>query len=281
MTGTVFSIEEFTVYDGPGIRTTVFLKGCPLRCCWCHNPEGQEPHPQVVRNPNGCIGCGRCEASAVTEDGGIRYTEESIRACPRGLLRVSGEVWEAPALCAHLLKNKALYADGGGVTFSGGEPLARAPFLLECLERLQGQVHTAVQTCGYAHHDTFRQVLERCDYMLYDLKLADPALHKQYTGVSNAPILHNLDTLARSGKPFVIRIPLIPGVTDTEENLAGLAALLQSYGIAYAELMPYNPLAGSKYPLVGRAYAPGFDETRPVETHPEVFAAHGITTVTL
>lgn len=281
MNGIVFSVEEFSVYDGPGIRTTVFLKGCPLRCVWCHSPEGQLPQPQIVRSPNGCLHCGACEATAVRkEDGSVVFTPQSITACPRGLLRVCGEEMTPQALCARVGKNAELLSDGG-VTFSGGEPLAQSDFLFSCLRLLRGTLHTAVQTCGFAPEPVFRQALALADLFLFDLKLIDEGQHRRYTGVSNAQILRNFSLLAHSGKPLLVRVPLIPGVTDTPQNLDAIAALLQTHGITYAELLPYNRMAGGKYAMVQRTYAPPFDEDIPVQPHPEIFAAYGVQTLVL
>ncbi|MBQ7321440.1 MAG: glycyl-radical enzyme activating protein [Clostridia bacterium] len=278
MTGTVFSIEEFATFDGPGIRMTVFLKGCPLRCTWCHNPEGQRAAVEYRRSPNGCTDCGACLAQGeVMPDGTKRLTEASMRACPRGLVRRCGDVYTSEALCAKILANARLLSmNGGGVTFSGGEPTAQAAFLRECLSLLGGHIHRAVQSCGYTDAATFSAILADCDYMLYDLKLIDPALHCRYCGVDNAPILRNYRSLAASGLPFVTRIPLIPGVTDTAENLEAIAALMQSCGVDYAELLPYNRMAGSKYASVLREYDPQFDTERAVASREDVFARHGI-----
>ena len=264
MEGTIFSIEEFSVYDGPGIRSTVFLKGCPLRCSWCHNPEGQDAAPKIVKSPNGCLQCGRC---------GEIYTEESIINCPRNLLRWCGTAYTPEALCAKMLKNKKLL---DGVTFSGGEPLQQSAFLMECLKLLKGQLHRAVQTSGYAGESVFSQMLTETDYVLFDLKLMDPEHHKYHTGTDNAPILKNFDLLAKSGVAFVPRTPLIPGVTDTEENLTAIAKLLNSYDLNYMELLPYNPMAGSKYALAGKAFCPTYDPQKPCTPREELFDRYGV-----
>ena len=278
MMGTVFSIEEFSVYDGPGIRTTVFLKGCPLRCSWCHNPEGQRRAPEIVKSPSGCIGCGNCERSRREIDGKLSYTEESIKKCPRGLLRICGEEYSADTLCNKLLKNAVILNRGGGVTFSGGEPLTQSNFVLECIDLLRGKLHTAIQTCGYASEEIFKRALDAADYFLYDLKLIDEGEHIRYTGVSNEKILENFKTLAQSGKSFVVRVPLIPGVTDTEHNIEAIAKLISEHGVKYAELLPYNKMAGGKYKMVSREYTPDFDENREVTPHPEIFAKYNIQT---
>lgn len=275
--GLVFSIEEFSVFDGPGIRTSVFLMGCPLRCEWCHNPEGQGFSNFIVRSPNGCIGCGECVKHSILRDGSRVFSEDSIKKCPNNLLRYCAREYSAINLCEQLSKNLAiLNASGGGITFSGGEPSSSPEFLLECLTLLEGKTHRAVQTCGYCSREIFDRILENCDYMLFDIKLVDNAMHKKYTGSTNEGILRNLETLASSKKDFVIRTPLIPTVTDTEENIRAIAELLSKNGIRYIELLPYNQMAGAKYKLIGREYAPSFDSDAPVKVRTDVFAEYGI-----
>ncbi len=278
MIGTVFSTEEFSVYDGPGIRTTVFLKGCPLRCSWCHNPEGQKKAPEIVRSPNGCLLCGECEKHAQIIDGRVRYTKESIEKCPRNLLRICGEEYESDELCRKLLKNERILKNGGGITFSGGEPFLQADFLFECLSYLKGKLHTAIQTSGYCSYENFEKAITLADYFLFDLKLFDENEHIKYTGVSNRGILKNFSLLAKSGKNFTVRIPLIPGVTDTKENISGIAELLCSHGVRYAELLPYNKMAGGKYAMTGRKYSPDFDESIEVSPRTDIFSKSGVET---
>ena len=278
MTGNIFSVEEFATFDGPGIRMTVFLKGCPLRCSWCHNPESQRHEVEYARSPNGCLGCGKClERAARDAEGALHLTAASMEACPRALVRRCGEDYEVEALCERIMANAAiLNATGGGVTFSGGEPFAQSEFLLACLSALKGRVHTAIQTCGYTDARRFQKGLDLCDYVLYDLKLMDEAEHLRFCGADNGRILENYRTLAASGVPFVTRIPLIPGVTDTAENLSAIAAFVKEQGVDYVELLPYNRMAGSKYTGLLRPFAPGFDEDRPVELHTEIFEKYGI-----
>ena len=276
MYGTVFSIEEFSVFDGPGIRTSVFLKGCPLRCMWCHNPEGQKHDAEIARSLNGCIGCGECQKHAQNIDGRFVFTAESIKSCPNGLLRVCGDKMSADALCEVLLKNENILKNGGGVTFSGGEPLLQNEFLFECLKTLRGRLHTAIQTSGYAPAEVFDMALSLADYFLFDIKLVDPVMHKRYTGVTNEIILHNLTMLSKSGKDFVIRTPLIPSVTDTAENIEAIASLLSKNGIKYIELLPYNKMAGGKYAMIGRCYKVDFDESEEPQPHREIFEKYGI-----
>ncbi|MBQ8345065.1 MAG: glycyl-radical enzyme activating protein, partial [Clostridia bacterium] len=182
-TGRIFSIEEFSTFDGPGIRMTVFLKGCPLRCPWCHNPEGQRFEVEYMRNVNGCTGCGACERVGERTGDVLRLTERSAAACPRNLVRRSGEDISVDALAEKILKNaEILRATGGGVTFSGGEPLCQTDFVMACAQRLDG-LSVALQTTGYAPSATFERALSVCDYVLYDLKLMDPAAHKAVCGV--------------------------------------------------------------------------------------------------
>lgn len=276
MTGCVFSIEEFSVFDGPGIRTTVFMKGCPLSCSWCHNPEGQSESIEIVRSPNGCIGCGECIRFSEESDGKYIFSEQSIQSCPRSLLRYSGEIISSDCLVQKLLKNERILKNGGGVTFSGGEPLYQGDFVVECIEKLKGRLHTAIQTSGFCREDIFDKALDAADYFLYDLKLADDVLHRRYTGVSNSVILKNFEKLAARGKDFTVRIPLIPGVTDTVENITGMAGIMKKNGVKYAELLPYNKMAGGKYKMLQREYRPDFDETKEVEIHGEILEKSGI-----
>ena len=276
----IFSVEEFSVFDGPGIRTTVFLKGCPLRCEWCHNPEGQSFSNSILRSTNGCLSCGECLRRGSTANGSVTFTESSIANCPQNLLRYAAKQYTSEELCQHLSKNFAiLNAAGGGLTFSGGEPLASHAFLLECLELVRGRVHRAVQTCGFATPDVFGKVLDACDYMLFDIKLVSDEQHLKYTGASNVSILKNFATLAASGKDFIVRTPLVPGVTDTEENIRGISELLARNKVSYIELLPYNKLAGAKYPLVGKEYHPSFDGSIEPSMRLEIFAEYGIKAV--
>lgn len=276
--GCVFSIEEFATFDGPGIRTTVFLKGCPLRCMWCHNPEGQRSERQLVRSPNGCLGCEQCLDTGERLTGQRQLVPASIDVCPRNLIRFSGVVYTPQTLAAKLSKNlRLLNPSGGGITFSGGEPLAQPRFVIETMRLLYGKTSLALQTCGYTSVEVFTEALTLADYVLYDLKLLDTDRHRHYTGVGNETILDNYRRLVRSGVSFVTRVPLIPTVTDTVENLTAIAAFLKENGVTSVELLPYNAMAGSKYPLAGMTWAPDYDESVPSQPHIEIFEAHGIT----
>ncbi len=245
LSGIVFDLKEFAVHDGPGIRTAVFLKGCPLRCSWCHNPEGLSPQPQMLRGAAG--------------------------------ERQAGRVFTSGALAARLNSQAELLRDGeGGVTFSGGEPLMQAAFVAEVMDQLD-HLHVLIETSGYADEAGFRRVAGKANLVYFDLKLVDPAQHQRHTGVDNERILGNLRVLGNMGVPFVVRIPLIPGVTDTEANLSGLARLIAGMpGLLHVDLLPYNQAAGAKYAACGLVFQPAFDEGRSVNPHLDCFKSIGV-----
>ncbi len=273
----VFSIEEFSVYDGPGIRTTVFLKGCPMRCNWCHNPEGLSPKIQVVKSPNGCLHCGACIRVCEHKEGCVACGK-CISVCPRGLIRYSGTVYTSKQLFEKLEKNSDyLKQAGGGVTFSGGECMLYADFLCEIIPMLKEiGVHTAIQTSGYASEEDFLKVVSVVDYVMFDLKVMDKDSAVKYTGKSNERILENFELLKASGVPFMVRTPLIPGVTDTEENLTAIAEKVKDSGALGIELLPYNKMAGSKYAMAGMEYRPKFDERQEVNADVDLFLRYKI-----
>lgn len=275
-TGIVFDVKEFSVYDGPGMRQTVFLKGCPLRCSWCHNPEGLSAAPQLMVSLSSCTHCGKCRAVCPHREG-CTACGACVAVCPQNVRRIAGTEMTSEALAALVMKDAPYYARyGGGVTFSGGEPLLQARFLRETLERLRG-IHRCIETSGYAEAERFGMVLDQLDYVIMDLKLMDDELHRRYTGVSNARILQNARTLMQSGKPCRFRVPLIPGVNDTRENMTATARFIREVNPRIpVELMPYHVTAGAKYAMVGRAYSPAFDVSRPVRVHLEIFKSHGL-----
>ena len=264
---TIFDIKRFAVGDGPGIRTTVFFKGCPLRCRWCHNPEGLEAAPQLMHEAARCTGCGLCRVPCRHAD--CAPWGRCLHVCPQNALKVAGRTVTAAELSAELAgEAEFLRSAGGGVTFSGGEPLMQGEFLLALIPRLGG-LHTCIETSGFAPEGLFAAVVERLDYVLFDLKLADTEEHTRWTGVPNALIHANLAQLRASGKPFTLRVPLIPGITDTDENLRGLAVLA---GEDRVELLPYNALAGAKYRQAGMEYPFGELPATPRTDAAEFFA---------
>ena len=247
--GVIFDIKEFSLNDGPGIRTTVFFKGCPLRCIWCHNPEGLSPKRELFITYNGCTNCGLCKKPCTHED--CQGLGRCVHICPKGLVKAVGRSVTAEELAADIKREEDLFTStGGGVTLSGGEVLLQPDFAEELIRALK-PLHVLVETCGHAKHEDFVRVISLCDTVYFDVKLADRELHKKYTGVYNDQILENLEWLKKSGKDFKIRTPLIPGITDTDENLAGIAAIA---GGAPVELLPYNRLAGAKYSGVGKKF---------------------------
>jgi pyruvate formate lyase activating enzyme len=244
-TGIVFDIKEFTVHDGPGVRTTVFLKGCPLTCMWCHNPEGQSIQPQVIRSTSGERMAGR-EYSALELAGLLNQQATILRTNERG------------------------------ITFSGGEPLFQAEFVAEVIDALD-DLHVVLDTSGQATQQDFLLLLKRSDLVFYDLKLIDRELHLRYTGYDNDLILGNLQLLSESGKPFIIRVPLVPGVTDTDDNLTGIVRTVEKLpGLVEVNLLPYNLAAGSKYRSARMEFNPDYDEKRPVNINTKIFEQAGI-----
>ncbi|MBQ2923805.1 MAG: glycyl-radical enzyme activating protein [Tyzzerella sp.] len=257
MNGIIFDIKEFTVHDGPGSRITVFLKGCPLKCKWCHNPEGLKVAKQLMYKSNFCTHCGACRKPCEHEE--CQPFGRCIHVCPNGALSIVGEEVSAKALAVRLQKHAdILRLMGGGITISGGEPMLQPDFVCELAENLEN-IHKAIQTSGYADLETYKKVVGRMDYVLQDIKLADEKEHIKYTGVSNEKILRNIEWLKTSGKPFVFRVPLIPGITDTEANLTAISEMV---GDCRTELMPYNPLAGAKYAMVDMEYTLSDKENR-------------------
>jgi pyruvate formate lyase activating enzyme len=245
LTGVVFDIREFAVHDGPGIRTTVFMKGCPLRCSWCHNPEGISPEPQTVVGAAGSRLVGR------------RYSSAELATILNGQAAI-------------------LRSNEGGVTFSGGEPLLQAAFVAEVVDQLD-DTHVLLDTSGYGSDESFRLLIERVDLVFFDLKVMDPAEHRRHTGQDNGPILRNLKTLAAAGVPYVVRVPLVPGVTDSDKNLTAIAEAVQgSAGLVRVELLPYNRAAGGKYRPSGMTFCPTYNESLDVRVDLTPFTARQI-----
>lgn len=244
MNGTVFDIQELTVHDGPGTRITIFLKGCPLRCLWCHNPEGQNIQQELMFNKNKCVNCHKCEV-----DG----KKTNYHLCPNNALIVKGYQMSVDDILNLALKNKeTLELLEGGITFSGGEPLFQSAFLLQCLKKLkENNIHTAIETSGFCDEKTFKQLLLYCDYIIMDIKLFDDEKHLFYTGKSNKIILENAKQLMKSDVEHVFRTPLIKGITDTKENLKAIETFINGH---HWEKIPSNPLAAVKYQQLSRTF---------------------------
>lgn len=268
--GLVFSIGRFATDDGPGIRTTVFMKGCPLKCIWCHSPQSQGAVvSQLGFYSNRCIDCGACtkmcpqKALIVSPQATHIHWEKCdncgkcVEVCPSKALEMVGE-WLTVEQVMDILKKDWLYYknSGGGVTFSGGEPTAQPRFLATCLKRCKEVgIHTAVDTCGFAKWSVFEEILPYVDLFLYDLKHMDSKKHKLFTGVGNELILKNAKRISKRGKPLWIRIPLIPGYTDSEENLSQSAEFIRELKfVQKLSLLPYNVASGANYSFIGRSY---------------------------
>jgi pyruvate formate lyase activating enzyme len=256
----VFDIMRFSIRDGPGIRTTVFFKGCPLDCWWCHNPESRAPELETIRRDARCIRCGACREAcptgAASGKGVCTLCGACVAACPTGAREIVGRAMTVAEILAEVLKDRAFFEEsGGGVTFSGGEPLADPPFLATALDACRAEgLHTAVDTCGHAPTPVVRGIGGRTDLFLYDLKLMDDARHREYTGVSNALVLRNLAALAEDSRNVAIRFPVIPGVNDDEENVMATGRFLADLGFAKIHLLPYHGTASEKYRQLGKPY---------------------------
>lgn len=255
----IFDVKHYAVHDGPGIRTTFFLMGCPLRCLWCQNPESQKDETVITFTPMKCIGCGKCAEVCGKLDQNLQLLRENCQLCGscvsvcHAKARAFGsKSWTPQQVVDHVLPEKLFFdASGGGVTFSGGECLSHKAFLTEVLRLLKEQnIHTTVDTCGAVPAEHILSVLPYTDLFLYDLKQMDPVRHKAYTGADNRQILSNLELLCDRGANVIIRIPLIPGYTDRDEDMHTIGAYLHNtlkHRILRCELLPYNKLAGSKY----------------------------------
>lgn len=267
--GIVFDIQRFSIQDGPGIRTTVFLKGCPLRCLWCSNPESQKFPPELFFSESLCVRCHRCVevcptgATELNSDGTIQINYElckacgeCVKVCPSGARTTSGKLMSIEEVLDMVKKDSLFYRNsGGGVTASGGEPLYQPDFLIGLFKECQeAGIQTALDTSGYACWETIEKILGYVDLVLFDIKHMDSEKHKEYTGVDNKLILRNAEKLAQERKPLIIRVPLIPGYNDSEENIMALARFMRERELVRIDLLCYHQFGRKKYEMLGREY---------------------------
>ena len=282
MNGTIFDIKRFAIHDGPGIRTTIFFKGCPLHCSWCHNPEGIESRFELMPNSSRCAAdcteCLKVGPDILAKKDGRIVLKRAVRgdalcsrcadACVYDALRLVGKRVTVEDITAEVEKDRIFYEQSkGGVTFSGGEPLLQPVFLSELIDELKTRgFHLTLDTSGFAAWEVLERIAGKCDLILYDLKTMDDAVHRKYTGVSNRLILDNLRRLSTIGKPIWVRIPFVPGVNDDEENMRRTADFLRPLpNIKRISVLPYHKGGCEKYTNLGkgagfRAFEPPSEE---------------------
>lgn len=250
--GMIFDIEHGSFVDGPGLRTTVFFKGCNLRCAWCHNPESQSAKPQKLYYAGRCLHCRRCREVCPSPDSCI-FCGRCARVCPRGAVQLRGEKRTADEIMTEILLDRDFYGESGGVTFSGGECMLQPEFLAELLSQCrQSGIHTAVDTAGDVPFSAFERILPLADLFLYDIKCIDPEKHRKRVGAGNERILQNLGRLLQMGKPVWIRVPVIPGVNDSVDEMRQIRDFLNKHDWPERiELLPYHRLGENKYPALG------------------------------
>ncbi|KJS00742.1 MAG: hydroxybenzylsuccinate synthase activating enzyme HbsD [Peptococcaceae bacterium BRH_c4a] len=322
ITGVVTNIQYFTMFDGPGIRTTVFLKGCRLNCRWCHNPEGVRHYPEVFHLWSNCNDCGQCDnicptgALQVVErlghEGGvvtggnapgsipienrdkmvrkIRIDKglclgcrQCVEACPQAAFVISGEIMTVDEVIEKVAEERLMYenSDGGGLTLSGGEPTAQPEFCLALLKAAKEKgINTALDTCGYVRWDILNEMLDYTDVVLFDIKNMAPKAHREFTGVSNDLIQENARRIiARGGVEMRVRIPVIPGINDSAENMEKAAEFICALGLKAVDILPFHPWAGQSYRLLGLDYPFTVGEWYPGEKQErieEIFRANGL-----
>ena len=270
VTGTVFDIQKCSIHDGPGIRTTVFLKGCPLRCLWCHNPESNSAFPELMFHSSLCTGCGRCipvcgkqcitmgeNGKSLTDHTECVHCGSCVQICPSKARTLAGSTMDVEQVMKRVLDDRIFYTDGGGVTFSGGEPLMQAAFLSALLDRSRAEgLHTAIETSAYAPWETAGSIFAKTDLLLIDIKKMDPSQHKRLTRVENTMILDNISRAAKELDAAIwIRMPLIAGVNDSEEEILKVRDFLLPIreNIKRVCFLAYHTLGMSKLEALGRS----------------------------
>jgi pyruvate formate lyase activating enzyme len=293
--GLIFDVKRYAINDGPGIRITIFLKGCNLSCAWCHNPESMSREVQKMYSSSKCIGCRECviacpqEACTLTPDGIVTNADlcdlcgVCAEVCPTRATEMSGQLVTVESIMEMIEKETIFFDQSqGGVTFSGGEPLNHPEFLIELLDACgEREIHRTVDTAGFARTEVLLDVARRTDHFLYDIKMMDSQRHQQYTGVDNKIILHNLKTLAETGASINVRVPLIRGINEDDKNIEQTAAFVASLAgeKKTVNLLPYHNIAAKKYEKLGQSHDPG-DMSEPDEQTQahiiSIFESHGL-----
>lgn len=265
MNGVIFNVQKFCINDGPGIRTTVFFKGCPLDCAWCHNPESKSAQQEILLDPRKCIGCGTCRTVCLQHCHENGYQRVNCRVCgtcaencPSGALSVVGETRTVEELLQDVLRDRDFFeSSGGGLTVSGGEPMMQFEFVFELLKAAkEAGLHTCMETCGFADAEQYILIAPFVDIFLFDYKITNPEDHERYIGASNELIVSNLHLLDSLGSATILRCPIIPTVNDTPEHFQGIAETADSLKhILEINIEPYHPLGSGKSAMLGKEYA--------------------------
>lgn len=296
-TGIVFDIERCSMYDGPGIRTTIFLKGCPLSCKWCHNPESQNPLPELAFFAEKCIHCGKCaeicpSVHQISARSHKVYHHKCTRCgkcienCPTNALKIIGKTYQLREIMDIVTKDKSYFdTTGGGITVSGGEPFSQYLFLKELLKCAKAEkIHTCIETSGFTTQEKLDGILPFTDLFLFDYKVTSPELHRSFTGVDNQTILNNFRYLYSCGQQIILRCPIIPGYNDTNDHFQSICKLEKQYpSLVGIEIMPYHSLGREKARSINKSYeitAPTVDEPIKSKWKKQLYA-HGASTYLL